>query len=382
MTPDQLITFAAVAEHRNISRAAVALHLSQPAVSGQLRQLQDEFGEPLYLRDGRGVRLTPAGEQLASYATRLRDTWRQAHAYRDALRGLEQGTLRIGASTTPASYLLPYLIADFRRNYPDVTLHTADGNTTEIIGALASVDIAMIEGPVGEDLPPDTAVHAWREDEIVAIMPRTHPLAVALAQAGGSGTAGEAAGAGGFGVAGEAGGGTPGVAGGRTLGAVGGGTSGAVEGGTSGAVEGGTSGAVGGGTPGTAEGGSPQAAESGAGINGGRAELAAFGPYPLVLREAGSGVRQIVERAFARAGVPMRVALEIAGVEGVKEAVRAGMGIGFVSAMSMRHEDGALRLFSLSPEPLTRRLSILVPHASAPSRVVEQFLALCLADGA
>ncbi|CAE6770832.1 HTH-type transcriptional activator CmpR [Paraburkholderia nemoris] len=331
MTPDQLITFAAVAEHRNISRAAVALHLSQPAVSGQLRQLQDEFGEPLYLRDGRGVRLTPAGEQLASYATRLRDTWRQAHAYRDALRGLEQGTLRIGASTTPASYLLPYLIAGFHRHYPDVTLHTADGNTTEIVGALGSVDIAMIEGPVGSDLPPDTAVHAWREDEIVAIMPRTHPLAVALAQTGGGAVA--AAGVDGIGV------------------------SGAVEGGAQGALE------------------------SGAGINGGRAELAAFGSHPLVLREAGSGVRQIVERAFARAGVPMRVALEIAGVEGVKEAVRAGMGIGFVSAMSMRHEDGALCLFSLSPEPLTRRLSILVPHASAPSRVVEQFLALCLADG-
>ncbi|SIT39082.1 Transcriptional regulator [Paraburkholderia ribeironis] len=295
MTPDQLITFAAVAEHRNISRAAVALHLSQPAVSGQLRQLQDEFGEPLYQRDGRGVRLTPAGEQLASYATRLRDIWRQAHAYRDALRGLEQGTLRIGASTTPASYLLPYLMTDFHRRYPHVSVHTANGNTAEIVGALGSVDIAMIEGPVGADLPPDTAVHAWREDEIVAIVPRSHPLA----QAG----------------------------------------------------------------------------------DGRRAELAAFGAHPLVLREAGSGVRQIVERAFVRAGVPMRVALEIAGVEGVKEAVRAGMGIGFVSAMSMRHENGALCLLSLSPEPLTRRFSILVPHASAPSRVVEQFLALCLADG-
>lgn len=296
MTPDQLITFAAVAEHRNISRAAVALHLSQPAVSGQLRQLQDEFGEPLYQRDGRGVRLTPAGEQLANYATRLRETWRQAHAYRDALRGLEQGTLRIGASTTPASYLLPYLIADFHRQYPDVSVHTADGNTTEIVGALGSVDIAMIEGPVGADLPPDTAVHAWREDEIVAIVPRSHPLAPAG--------------------------------------------------------------------------------------DGGRAELADFGAHPLVLRETGSGVRQIVERAFARAGVPMRVVLEIAGVEGVKEAVRAGMGIGFVSAMSMRHENGALCMLSLSPEPLTRRLSILVPYASAPSRVVEQFLALCLADEA
>src|SRR5258706_5314700 len=128
MTPDQLIMFAAVAEHRNISRAAVALHLSQPAVSGQLRQLQEEFGEALYQRDGRGVRLTPTGEQLAGYAARLRDTWRQAQAYPHALRGMEPGTLRIGARTTPASYLLPYLIAEFHRRYPEVTLHTADGN--------------------------------------------------------------------------------------------------------------------------------------------------------------------------------------------------------------------------------------------------------------
>jgi DNA-binding transcriptional LysR family regulator len=293
MTPDQLITFAAVAEHRNISRASVALHLSQPAVSGQLRQLQDEFGEPLYLRDGRGVRLTPAGEQLASYAARLRDTWRQAHAYRDALRGMERGTLRIGASTTPASYLLPYLIAAFQRRYPEVTLHTAGGNTSEIVAGLGAIDIALIEGVVGPDLPPDTAVHPWREDEIVAIMPRTHPLA--------------------------------------------------------------------------------------ANGNGQGVSLAQLSAEPLVLREAGSGVRQLVERAFADAGLPVRVVLEIAGVEGVKESVRAGMGIGFVSAMSMRHEDHALCRCSFLPQ-LTRRLSILVPHASAPSRLVGGFLELCLAE--
>ncbi|MBW9106002.1 LysR family transcriptional regulator [Paraburkholderia phenoliruptrix] len=321
MTPDQLITFAAVAEHLNISRAALALHLSQPAVSGQLRQLQDEFGEPLYQRDGRGVRLTAAGEQLAQYAARLRDTWRQAHAYRDALRGLEQGTLRIGATTTPASYLLPYLLADFHRRYPEVALHTVDGNTTDIVGALGSVDIALIEGPVGTDLPPDTAVHPWHEDEIVAIMPRAHRLA-------GSEGAGGA-----------------------------------------------------GGPEGSQEAQHRQDRASPPGVAGSRLDLAQLGAEPLIVREAGSGVRQIVERAFARAGVPMRVALEIAGVEGVKEAVRAGMGIGFVSAMSMRHENGALRVFSLGPQPLTRRLSIVVPHASAPSRVVQQFLGLCLANG-
>ncbi|TCW87465.1 LysR family transcriptional regulator [Burkholderia sp. SRS-46] len=304
MTPDQLITFAAVAEHLNISRAALALHLSQPAVSGQLRLLQDEFGEPLYQRDGRGIRLTPIGEQLSHYANSLRATYAQARAFRDAVRGLEAGTLRIGASTTPASYLLPYLIAAFQPTAPRVAIQTMSGNTAEVVAALPSLDIALIEGPPGEALPPGTAAHAWHEDEIVAIMPVGHPLA---ARAGG-------------GDGGSGGGATDGVT------------------------------------------------------------LEALAAHPLVLREAGSGVRQLVERAFASAGAPMRVALEIAGVEAVKEAVRAGMGVGFVSAMSLRHDDAALAMRSLAPAPLTRHFSILVPHGGAPSRLAAQFLAMSLAQ--
>jgi DNA-binding transcriptional LysR family regulator len=289
VTPDQLITFATVAEHGNISRAATALHLSQPAVSGQLRLLQDEFGEPLYQREGRGIRLTAAGEQLLGIAQRMRETFAAAHALRDALRGLERGTLRIGASTTLASYVLPYLIAVFHKRHPDVALSTIDGNTADIVAALGSLDVALVEGPTGQDLPLGTTVTSWREDEIVAIVPSSHPLAD-----------------------------------GRDA-----------------------------------------------------ASLDVLGGYPLVLREQGSGVRQIVGRAFERCGVPMRVALEIAGVEGVKEAVRAGMGIGFVSAMSIRHEDSALRRLRIAPAPLKRHFSILVPHAATPSRVAARFLELC-----
>jgi DNA-binding transcriptional LysR family regulator len=306
MTPEQLITFAAVAEHLNISRAALALHLSQPAVSGQLRLLQEEFGEPLYQRDGRGVRLTPTGEQLAAYAARLRETWRESLAFRDALRGLERGTLRIGASTTPASYRLPYLMAEFHRRYPEVKLEATSGNTADVVAMLGDLDIALVEGPVGEQLPADSAVYPWHEDEIVAITPRGHTL---TAQVAGEG-----------------------------------------------------------------------AKRARAAAKPPRTELSAFAGLPLVLREDGSGVRQVVERAFARAAVPMRVALEIAGVEGVKEAVRAGMGVGFVSAMSMRHEDDALQQIRIGPEPLARRFSIVVPHAGAASRVTQRFLELCLLD--
>lgn len=293
MTPDQLITFAAVAEQLNISRAALLLHLSQPAVSGQLRQLQDEFGEPLYRRDGRGVQLTPSGAQLAEYAQKLREIFRQAQGYRDALRGVARGTLRIAASTTIASYVLPYLIAEFQRQFPNVDIQTAGGNTGDIVASLGALDVAMIEGPVGAGLPEGCGVRIWREDEIVAIVPRGHSLA-------------------------------------------------------------------------------DQAAARGAGPT-----LANVGAYPLVMREEGSGVRQFVEQSFEAADVATRVALAVAGVEGVKEAVRAGMGVGFVSAMAMRHEDGALAQLSLGPRPLTRHFSILVPHEAAPSRVAAGFLHLC-----
>jgi DNA-binding transcriptional LysR family regulator len=292
MTPDQLLTFATVAEYGNISHAADALNLSQPAVSGQLRLLQEEFGEPLYRRQGRGIRLTEAGRQLVAHAERLRTVYRQAHAYRDALRGLERGALRIGASTTPASYLLPYLIAEFHQRYPEISIHTLDGNTGEIVATTSALDIAMIEGPVPADLAPDTEVHSWRDDEIVAVVPAGHAL--------------------------------------TSRGATG-------------------------------------------------ASLAQLAAHPMIWREPGSGVRLLVERAFANAAVPAHVTLELAGVEGVKEAVRAGMGIGFVSAMSMRHDDQALTTLRIDPpRGLKRRLSILVPHASTPSRAAQRFLEICL----
>ncbi|WP_288501147.1 LysR family transcriptional regulator [uncultured Pseudomonas sp.] len=290
MTPEQLITFAVVAEHGNVSHAAVALHLSQPAVSGQLKLLQEAFGEPLYHRAGRGVRLTAAGEQLLAHATRLRDTFDQARSLREAMRGLQLGTLRIGASTTPASYLLPYLIAQFKTLYPQVAITTVQGNTAEIVGALGSVDLALIEGPPGRDLPVGTGVTEWLEDEIVAIVPAAHPLA----------------------------------------------------------------------------GAEPRFLKDVAG-------------FPLVLREQGSGVRQVVEQAFAINQLPMKIGLEIAGVEGVKEAVRAGMGVGFVSALSIRHENTVLRKVQLGACSLVRRFSIVLPHAGSPSRAAARFHDLCVA---
>src|SRR5690554_1767725 len=158
MTPDQLITFATVAELGSISRAAEALHLSQPAVSGQLRLLQESFTQPLYRREGRGIRLTAAGEELAGLAVQLRQTFERARTLREALAGLQTGSLAIGASTTPASYLLPYHIADFRSAFPTIRVNLVSGNTSDIINQLSRFDLAFIEGAIPPDLPPHIAV--------------------------------------------------------------------------------------------------------------------------------------------------------------------------------------------------------------------------------
>src|SRR5665647_1250913 len=133
MTPDQLRTFAIVAAHKNISKAALELNLSQPAVSGQLKLLAESFGEALYHRRGRGIKLTPAGEQLALYAERIRQAYDEATALRIACRE-GGGILRIGASTTPASYFLPHLVARFHAEYPDVKVAMIrSGNSAEIV---------------------------------------------------------------------------------------------------------------------------------------------------------------------------------------------------------------------------------------------------------
>jgi len=290
MTPEQLLTFACVADAGNISRAAGLLHLSQPAVSGQLRMLQDWFGEPLYRRQGHGIVLTAAGERLAEQARQLRQIYLRAQAVRESWRGLEAGSLRLGASTTPASYLLPGLVARFHRDFPAVALHLSDGNTRQIVERLPTLDLAFIEGDVPAGLAADTAVHAWRQDEVVAIVRADHPLA-----------------------------------------------------------------------------------------RGGQATLPQIGGHPLVMREPGSGVRRLVERAFEAVGLAPATGLELAGVEGVKQAVRAGLGVGFVSAMSMRHEDGTLAAVRVAPRPLTRTLSILVPHADTAARAARRFLESCLA---
>src|SRR5437773_2733859 len=110
--------FAAVAQHTSFTRAAAALNLSQPAISKALGELERHLGVPLFDRTGRTVRLTEAGEALYARSRELFGIERAAEHELRELRGLERGLLRVGASTTIATYLLPPLLGAFHSGHP------------------------------------------------------------------------------------------------------------------------------------------------------------------------------------------------------------------------------------------------------------------------
>src|SRR5947207_5009853 len=121
MTLDQLVTLQSVAAMKSFRRAAAALHLTQPAVSKQIRALEDELGERLFER-GRTARLTVAGATLLKHAERLSAIVRVARDEIADLRELKTGRLSIGASHTVAGHQLPQILEAYRLKYPQVAL--------------------------------------------------------------------------------------------------------------------------------------------------------------------------------------------------------------------------------------------------------------------
>jgi len=168
--------FARVAELGGFSRAAESLHLSQPAVSKSVRELERQLQTTLFDRAAGAHRLTDAGAALLARARELFAIERMAEEELRRIQGLEDGVLRIGASTTIATYLLPSYLAHFRAEHPGVALRITTANTRDVTSALLErrVEVALVEGPVDD---PRLSVLAWRDDELVLIAPPHHALA-------------------------------------------------------------------------------------------------------------------------------------------------------------------------------------------------------------
>jgi DNA-binding transcriptional LysR family regulator len=169
--------FATVARHRSFSRAADALHLSQPAVSKGVRDFEAQIGNRLLERGGSGgVSLTEAGRGLMRHAATLFAAERAAEEELTALRGLQRGTLSLGASTTVATYHLPPVLGAFHKQHPEIELRLSSANTHTIVEMLNAreLDIALVEGRVAD---PNIDVLPWREEAMVLIAAPDHRLA-------------------------------------------------------------------------------------------------------------------------------------------------------------------------------------------------------------
>ncbi|HZH32645.1 MAG TPA: LysR family transcriptional regulator [Pyrinomonadaceae bacterium] len=178
MEMSQLRAFRVVAETLNFTRAAARLHLTQAAVSHQIKALETELGEPLFIRLKRGVKLSQAGEAALEYAERILD---DAEALREQVSGAERaltGRVRAAAATQAFVHLFASLFESFMRANPNIELSFRTTASTEqtlsdVLTGATDVGFASLTA-----YPPALQVTELFEDELVLVVGGAHPLAV------------------------------------------------------------------------------------------------------------------------------------------------------------------------------------------------------------
>lgn len=282
MRQSQLRAFDAVAREGSFSKAAKRLKLTQPAVTIQVRALEDTYGVKLFDRAGGGTALTGVGRSLFDLTRRLQDVEEQIREMLGAHRDLRAGELRIAAD---GPFVAMDLIAAFVRRYPGIQVRVALGNATEVKRALQEgrADVVVVAGAEDDKHIKAVPVIAPR---LVALVARRHALA------------------------------------------------------------------------GTAS-----------------IRLENLRDQPLIFREEESNTQRFVDRAFSEAGITPRAILRLGSREAVREAVAAGLGIGFVFEHETG-EDGRVRALPLAD------VGLCSPHAAAclqnqcERRVVKAFMAI------
>ncbi|MEH6955329.1 LysR family transcriptional regulator [Neobacillus drentensis] len=148
---DQLLSvFISVADKRNFSRAAEELHMTQPAVSQQIQQLEKYIGAKLLLRTNKNVRLTKAGEIVYLHAKEITALFKRMSMLVNELNNEPTGLLKIGASYTFGEYVLPHILATMRNRFPNIIPSVHIGNTRDISKAILSheIDVGIVEGEI------------------------------------------------------------------------------------------------------------------------------------------------------------------------------------------------------------------------------------------
>ncbi len=281
----QLQVFTEVARRLSFARAAETLHLTPPAVTMQVKELEAQVGLPLFDRQGRQVSLTTTGEYFLVYAKRLLATLKDADDAMARFKRLETGLLTLGMVST-AQYFLPPLLARFRDEHPGIDIRLqVTGNREALLGLLRGneIDLAVMGRPPSELA---TRAEAFAAHPLVFVAPAGHPLA---------------------------------------------------------AID--------------------------------QAPAAMLEPYPFVAREAGSGTRTAMEAFFREHRVTPRITMEMSSNETIKQAVMAGMGLGFLSlhTVGLEVHSGLLHVLAIEGTPVMRTWNLVHLLSKLLSPAAEAF---------
>jgi DNA-binding transcriptional LysR family regulator len=174
LTLRQLQVFEAVARHLNYTRAAEELHMTQPAVSGHIRQMAEQLGMPLIEQVGKRLHLTEAGEEVQKAALDVINRTEDLEMRLADLAGMIRGRLRLSVTTT-AEYFAPHLLGDFSRSYPGVEVRLEVSNRETVLERLAAnEDELAIMGRVPQGM--NVAGTAFTRNPLVMVAPPDHPL--------------------------------------------------------------------------------------------------------------------------------------------------------------------------------------------------------------
>lgn len=176
MADRRLQVFHTVARLLSFTKAAETLHMTQPAVTFQIRQLEEYFNTRLFDRTHNKISLTVAGQRVYEYAERILQLYAEMDNSVREMTGDVSGILIIGASTTIAEYMLPSLLGEFKKLHPNINLRLRVSNSVGIVHMVEdnSVDVGIVESPISNK---NLAVEVCWHDELVFICPPQHALA-------------------------------------------------------------------------------------------------------------------------------------------------------------------------------------------------------------
>lgn len=175
LTLRQLQVFEKVSNHLNYSRAAEELYLSQPAVSMQIKQLEENIGLPLFEQMGKKIFLTEAGRELQHYSRTIAQQLSEMEVVFNEMKGLSQGKLTLSVVNT-ANYFTPQLLAKFCQRHPNINVILQVANRDAVLKQLAdnSTDLAIMGQTPSES---DVTAESFLENPLVVIAATSHPLA-------------------------------------------------------------------------------------------------------------------------------------------------------------------------------------------------------------